>query len=175
MGRINPKYKYPITPKCHEDAVVQGENYRFTVLTDRLIRMEYNEDGIFEDRATQVVVNRLFDVPKFSVTNIDGTLKISTEAMVLTYTGGEFAPNSLHAEFTEKCNLRGDLVWYYGDEISFGGTARTLDGVNGECELGDSLMSNRRMTVLDDSKSLIMAEDGWIDTRHSEKDMYLFA
>ena len=175
MGRINPKYKYPITPKCHEDAVVQGENYRFTVLTDRLIRMEYNEDGVFEDRATQVVVNRLFDVPKFSVTNIDGTLKISTEAMVLTYTGGEFAPNSLHAEFTEKCGLRGDLVWYYGDEISFGGTARTLDGVNGECELGNSLMSNRRMTVLDDSKSLIMAEDGWIDTRHSEKDMYLFA
>ena len=40
------------------NAVVQGETYRFTVLTDRLIRMEWNERGEFIDEASQLVVSR---------------------------------------------------------------------------------------------------------------------
>ena len=30
-------------PKC----IVAGNKYRITVMTERLIRLEYNEDGIF--------------------------------------------------------------------------------------------------------------------------------
>lgn len=39
---------------------IQGETYRFTLLTDRLIRLEYAQDGRFEDRQTQLVQNRIF-------------------------------------------------------------------------------------------------------------------
>ena len=35
-----------------------GDKYRITVLTDRLIRLEYSENGRFEDRASFAVVNR---------------------------------------------------------------------------------------------------------------------
>ena len=37
-----------------------GNRYRITILTSRLIRMEYQRNGIFVDEATQAVVNRNF-------------------------------------------------------------------------------------------------------------------
>ena len=45
-------------PVGREENTVQGKNYRFTLLTPCLIRMEYREDGKFEDRPTQSVWNR---------------------------------------------------------------------------------------------------------------------
>ena len=48
--------------------IVKGNTYRFTILTPRLIRIEYNKDGIFEDRATSLVVNRNFPECKFNMT-----------------------------------------------------------------------------------------------------------
>ena len=40
--------------------IIQGDRYRITVLTTRLIRLEYSEDGVFNDAATQTVLNRDF-------------------------------------------------------------------------------------------------------------------
>jgi hypothetical protein len=42
------------------------KNARFTVLTETLIRMEYDEDKIFEDRATIAFVNR--NLPEINYT-----------------------------------------------------------------------------------------------------------
>ena len=67
MGRIDSKYIYKTTPQCRPEAVVAGDKYRFTVLTDRLIRMEYSESGVFEDRATHTVINRELAVPELRV------------------------------------------------------------------------------------------------------------
>ena len=39
---------------------------RFTILTSRLIRIEYDASGAFEDRATLAFVNRRLDVPDFT-------------------------------------------------------------------------------------------------------------
>ena len=48
--------------------MICGSDYRITVLTDRLIRLEYQKDGLFEDRLTSTVVNRVFpEVPVFTV------------------------------------------------------------------------------------------------------------
>ena len=38
--------------KALDEQIIKGEKYRFTVLSDILIRMEYSETGIFEDRPT---------------------------------------------------------------------------------------------------------------------------
>ena len=35
--------------------IIQGENYSFTILSERLIRLEYSKDGLFEDRPTELV------------------------------------------------------------------------------------------------------------------------
>ena len=38
--------------------IIQGQNYRFTVLTERLIRLEYNDTGHFVDDPTELVLYR---------------------------------------------------------------------------------------------------------------------
>ena len=178
MERINERYKYPISPLADSAAEIRGDKYRFTILTSRLIRIEYNENGHFENRATQTVVNRRFDVPEFKVYQDDEKLHILTDNISITYyTGRKFTQNSLSAKFRGKNNDSWN-TWYFGTGNSevIGGTARTLDNVNGEIELRDGLMSKRRITQFDDSKSLILSEDGWIDCREDQcVDLYLFA
>lgn len=176
MGRIDERYLYKTTPICRQQAIVQGDCYRFSVLTDRLIRLEYNENGKFEDRATQIVINRDFEVPDFKVTKRDGTLIIRTAGMEITYHGGKFTSNSLSAKFVDQKAGIG-YEWHFGnDDRNMKGTARTLDNVNGECELEDGIMSRGGMAVLNDSNSLIIADDGWIDVREKDSiDIYLFA
>ncbi|HIU57321.1 MAG TPA: DUF5110 domain-containing protein [Candidatus Ornithomonoglobus merdipullorum] len=176
MGRINERYRYKTRPECNEAAVVKGDKYRFTVLTPALIRLEYSENGCFEDRATQLAVNRFFDVPDFHVIENDGCLRIRTDCMELVYHGGQFSEYTLTARFRGEKG-RNEHVWRYGASCSnMGGTARTLDNVDGECELEEGIMSRHTMTAIDDSRSLIIADDGWIDTREKGiADTYLFA
>lgn len=54
-------------PRASAKAVVVAGNARFTVLTPQLIRMEWSEDGVFEDRASLTFINRKLDVPQFTV------------------------------------------------------------------------------------------------------------
>ena len=38
-----------------DKAVVFGDKYRFSVLSDRVIRLEYSEEGKFVDKPTQLI------------------------------------------------------------------------------------------------------------------------
>ena len=100
-------------PLCAKQAVVQGEKYRITVLTARLFRLEYSEDGVFEDRPTQCVLNRDFPVPQFRVFETDGSLKIVTEGVVLLYDKQKFSPSGLSLTVKSKGNAHNG-VWHYG-------------------------------------------------------------
>ena len=46
--------------KCRKDNIILGKKYRISILTDRLVRLEYNKNGKFEDRPTQRVIFRNF-------------------------------------------------------------------------------------------------------------------
>ncbi|MBP5305273.1 MAG: hypothetical protein J6Z02_05435, partial [Lachnospiraceae bacterium] len=70
--------------------VFTGKDYRITVLTDRLIRLEYDNEGLFCDDMTKAVVNRDFDLAKDPVISSScdensGILVIETGALLLTY------------------------------------------------------------------------------------------
>lgn len=52
--------------------VVISGNARFTVLTPQLIRMEYSNNGQFEDRATLAFLNRNVTVPQFTSSTSGG-------------------------------------------------------------------------------------------------------
>lgn len=178
MKRINEMYKAPVTPLAKKEAIIQGDKYRFTVLTGRMIRIEYSENGVFEDRATQIVTNRDFDLPEFEVRCDDEKIEIITDYLILTYyTGRKFTQNSLWANFKGKNALAWNH-WHYGDKCSdnLKGTARTLDAIDGEIELEDGIMARCKFTTIDDSKSLLLGEDGWVDRRECEcVDLYLLA
>ena len=47
-------------------ATFRGSMYRITILTERLIRLEYNPNGNFKDSATLLVKNRDFPMPQFN-------------------------------------------------------------------------------------------------------------
>lgn len=186
--RIDPRYNYKTTPVAFEHSVVMGDKYRFTVLTSKLIRIEFSENGNFEDRATQTVVNREFDKVDFSVEESDTSLVITTEHIKLSYQKGKpFSRHSLNlcyiGELSHHAASDGyagntSTYWYFGDcsKDNLKGTTRTLDGVDGSCGLEDGIMSGHgRVCVLDDSTSLTIGEDGWVDPRSEDcVDMYLF-
>ena len=67
MKKLHTRFQPNLDGRCNPACVVQGDKYRFTVLTTRMLRMEYAEDGVFEDRPTQIVWNRNFDHPAFTV------------------------------------------------------------------------------------------------------------
>ena len=48
----NKRFYWPVRPKALAANTVSTAVCRFTVLTDRLIRMEYDPTGVFEDRAS---------------------------------------------------------------------------------------------------------------------------
>ena len=65
--------------KSKKEAIFQGEKYRITVLTERLVRLEFNKDGIFCDDLTEQVLNRNFPVPQFKVVEDTRYLEITTK------------------------------------------------------------------------------------------------
>ena len=78
-------------------SIVEGSNYRFTVLTPALIRMEYSPDGSFEDRASTFAVHRDFAPVEFKLQETDDRLDIHTSQLWLQYTKAKFAPGTLTA------------------------------------------------------------------------------
>ena len=180
---IDKKYNYKTTPVARKSSQITGDKYRFTILTPMLIRIEYDKDGVFEDRATKTVVNRCFDEVDFSQDIKNNILTITTSEILLKYdTTQDFNRNSLCLCYTCKKSPinagKKSAYWYYGEEAPYchDGTARTLDEADGACELEKSIMSqDGQVSVLDDSKSFVITKDGWIEPRKEDTiDMYLF-
>lgn len=139
--------------KCRPESVVQGDKYRFTVLTSQMLRMEYSETGEFEDRPTQIVWNRDFEAPKFTVRDQENCLEIDTEYFHLVYDKKEFSPNHLYIDVKYAFTNYGGR-WYYGRtdygdparEHNLKGTARTLDRCDGEWYVGSGPLERMRTT-----------------------------
>ena len=70
-------------PVASATAQVSAGSYRVTVLGDRLVRVEYDKRGRFEDRASQVVWFRRFEPPAFHVTRRGASLEVDTGEMVV--------------------------------------------------------------------------------------------
>lgn len=168
-------YDFKTSPVADKKAIIQGECYRFTVLTSRLIRLEYNENGHFEDLATQVVIHREFPVPEYRVREEKDSLEVITEHLHLTYNKKPFSKSSLCVQ------VKGNLsayrsIWHYGETgENLKGTARTLDETDGRIPLEDGLLSRNGFAVIDDSHSILLTEDGWVEPRKQNGiDMYFF-
>lgn len=168
-------YQLKTRPLASPRAVIQGPCYRFSVLTSRLIRMEYQQDGRFTDLPTQVVLDRDFPVPGFRVMEDDNRLEIVTDHLHLYYDKKPFRKSGLRVQLHGGYATYGS-IWHYGDTVhDLGGTARTLDEADGPIPLGPGLMSRDGFTVLDDSRSALLREDGWVEGREVPcRDLYFF-
>ncbi len=87
----------PFDPIANPDAVVAADHVRFTVLTSRLLRLEYSPTGQFEDHPSQAFWFRKQPVPAFAVRREAGRIEIETEHLLLRYTENDrgFTPVTL--------------------------------------------------------------------------------
>lgn len=183
MPILPPHLRPSTTPATDPAAVVQGSNYRISVLTPRLVRLEWSPTGEFTDAATQVVWNRTFPAADFTVRRDGDAVQIRTPHLILDYDGGEFRPFGLTVHALGVTNYHS--MWRYGEPskaevygmpTNFGGTARTLDEADGAIPLEPGLASYIGITDLDDSASLVIDENGWFAPRpEGTIDVYVFA
>ncbi|KAH8819026.1 putative alpha-xylosidase [Xylogone sp. PMI_703] len=175
------RYHFPVRPVCNPAAVVGGgsnNKYRFTLLTDGLIRYEWADDSKFEDRASVFAIHRDLPVPEFRVEDTGDSLKIITSRFYLTYDKKKFSPSGL---FLVLKGFFGKVasVWRYGqdDGRNLGGTARTLDEVDGRTQLGPGVISSRGIATIDDSDSMLFDGKGFVSSRlpGNRVDGYIFA
>ncbi len=165
-------------PVANPEAVVASGRARFTVLTPRMIRIQYSSREQFEDRATFAVVNRNLPVPVFTTREENGFLYIQTEFLTLRYKIGSTISPSLKSpnNLSIIMPLNGhDVVWYPGkeDALNLKGTKRTLDTASGDNQrpdLEDGIISRAGWALIDESPktkrgdgSTTFAFDGQVD------------
>lgn len=173
---MNPsEYVKQARPVADPAAIITNGKYRITMLTTALARLEYSEEGNFEDRPTQKVLNRDFPVPEFTVSRGGGELLITTKDMEIRYDEQEFTGRGLTIKAAG--GRAWERTWHYGEEPKdLLGTARTLDKTDGAVPLEHGLMSQNGYSVMDDSGSMALTEDGFVEPRkRSDRDFYFFA
>ena len=78
-------FRCSMKPVPNPANVIQGEQYRITLITDRLVRFEYESQGRFVDDATQTVWYRDLGMVPFERREKNGFFEIQTEKLVIRY------------------------------------------------------------------------------------------
>lgn len=162
-----------------QENVITGKKFRISILTERLVRLEYTASGNFEDRPSQRILYRKFPKVTFQVTQTDMLLQIITSYFTLDYvkekpfSSGKLAPGS-----NLKITLNNtDRVWFYGhpQARNFGGITYSLDDFSGSLKLEKGLYSTDGFAFLDDSDSLVIDANGnFVVRENKELDLYVF-
>lgn len=160
-------------------AVVKGGKYRITILTERLVRLEYNEEGIFEDHPTEIVLKRKMPVPKFDIKEDPVLLQISTSYFKLSYSKEKpFEGTKMNPMAHLKIELLNtDRIWYYKhpEARTLAAPGLSLTDEHGKTKYVKSLYSLDGFVSIDDSQSLLIDKDGTFKNRESKMiDMYVF-
>lgn len=170
------------------ERVVQGDRWRISILGEALIRLEWSDDNIFEDAATQMAVCRDFGKEvQFDMSEQDGRMVIDTPSLHLVYDRQPFSKEGLSIVVKGVPGSQFN-TWHYGDAQSgnLGGTARTLDFADGPVRLDAGVASRDGWAVIDDSASNIVVDadtvngipnpyKAWVMPRsHRETDIYFF-
>ncbi len=184
-------------PVANPESIVTLGKARFTVMTSRMIRMEWAADGKFEDRPSLAVINRRLPKVDFRAQTKGNKLTLRTGDVTVEYsdTGRPFSARNLSASF----RMNGRTVeWRYGlrDKQNLRGTVRTLDCAHGDkffpfgnptgpgrpVDLGQGLVSRSGWAVVDDSENIVLddhpgASCPWVTGRHEgrRQDLYLLA
>ena len=179
-------HQYNPTPTA-ENCLTFGKA-RFVLLSERMLRLEWAEDGAFADEATLAVVHRAQPPVPHHCDMRGKALTLTTAAFTLRYTedGNPFSAENLQVSFT----LNGETVcWQPGlrDTQNLGATLRTLDGIKGDrshacigidrktkqekfgwvpVDMGNGFISRSGWALIDDSHGVLLTGDPeWVTPR----------
>ena len=163
----------------NEKTVFKGDNYRITVLTERLLRLEYSDGGLFYDGLTETVLNRKFPTPDFKVNEDNKYLEITTKYFKLQYrkgmpfVGPKFAPDAN----LKVALVNTDKTWYFNhpEARNFKGKTLGFDEYGTKVKMENGLYSTDGFASIDDSKTMIFDSEGYMYQIASTRiDTYVF-
>ena len=168
--------------KSDKKAIVQGANFRISLISERIIRLEYSTSGQFLDRPTQIIKKRNIGLPDFSVRQDANILEVTTKYFALSYIKGQ---PFVGTKVDPMRNLKITLLsrdrdrckdWYYGhpEARNMKGNMVGVDVTIPEV-LQKGLYSLDGFSSLDDSMSRIIMEDGTLENPlPNHIDIYVF-
>lgn len=177
---LNERLIVKTTPQADPRNIVRWRDYRVTVLTDRLFRIEKSPDERFRDGATQAVWYRNTEKQNFKLLADEAHAVIETSACRLI----------LYKERGQVCIEMGDKRRSLDNYGNLLGTCRTLDCCDGDMHfvpwlegdepkkiaLSKGVCSKTGVAVLDDSDSYTLSEDGQVlREKANGTDEYVFA
>ena len=90
--------------KTPTSCVFRGNYYRISILSDSLIRFEYNLKGVFNDYPTLFAFNRSFGEPKVTVTEDNQNIVIKSSKFILEYARNKGLSKSERMEMLRVAN-----------------------------------------------------------------------
>ncbi len=148
----------------------QDGQVRFTVITDGVIRLEWEPEGRFTDLASFVASERDYPEVDYKVKTFGKKVRIQTQKMTLEYkTGsGKFNAGNLVIKAND-----GFFTWKPGmkQKHNLKGTFRTLDGLDGDVQT-QNWVSDMKKGEIRQFEDGILSKDGW--TLIDESESYLF-
>ncbi len=157
--------------KSKSEAIFEGTNYRITILSERLVRLEYNKDGQFFDDLTELVRNRDFDIPEFKVNQDDKYLEITTKYFMLKYVK-EKPFEGLNIEIYL---LNTDKIWNVKSKEVRNFNTSGQGFILEKADYQKGLYSVDGFVTLDDNASMIINQDGFLTPNVENRfDKYVF-
>ena len=160
---------------------------RFTLLTDRMVRCEWSEDGSFEDRPSLTFINRVQPPVKHTFARKGEGAVITTDKMRLEWTGGAFDEKNLFVSVRSRGTrdptsaavagrppYQAAVAVLLEDKENLLGTMRTIDGRTSIKDLlprmEKGVLSRRGVAVVDDTKKPLFVKGGdywkeWVEER----------
>lgn len=154
--------------------MVKGEKYRISIITDRLVRLEYNRLGQFVDEPTQAIVNRSLPSAEYTVSEDEGNLLIDTGALLIKYDKKEFSSLGLSIGVRSTDKTWNYSVVYGNSDRNLFGTARTLDGADGYIWLDEGIFGENGFAVINDSESAVYVDGEFVHRESEGIDIYFF-
>jgi len=151
----------PVTPVGAQ--IVLG-NVRLSVLMPSLVRVETSADGVFLDRATQIVWYRNFSCPFRQEEDGSGILIKTADAAF------HYDPSKQRIDYVILDGVRISA----DNKNNLKGTARTLDFKFFSVKLKDGVIGRNGVAVMEDA-SLLIDSNGMPAARLDIKDLYVFA
>ena len=168
--------------KSDAKAVIQGSKFRISVISERVVRLEYSASGQFIDRPTQLVKRRNLGLPDFSLRQDTHILEVSTKYFTLTYlkeqpfVGPKVDPMKYLKITLMSREKDRNKDWYVGHA-----EARNLLGNMISVDMGlpkpldKGLYSLDGFVSFDDSNTKIIMDDGTLaDAPEGHLDIYVF-
>ncbi|MBQ3468537.1 MAG: DUF5110 domain-containing protein [Bacilli bacterium] len=169
--------------KADGKAIYGGKNYRISVLSERVVRLEYSPAGQFTDEPTQLIRTRNLGPVDVKVNQDQTYLELTTRYFQLVYVKEQ---PFLGTKIDPAKNLKITLLstkdkdrqkdWYYGhpEVRNLNGNMVSTD-INVPNNLKKGLYSLEGFASIDDSNSKILAEDGTLVNRKpNQTDIYVF-